>query len=1159
MTGKIDDPGTSSSEGPAAERYGPNSSLTPSFDPVRILAQSPGSMIIAAADGSIEFASNQWFALTGYSWSEISNKMMTDFWDMPAAVVQQVMEGLRVNCYWEGELPYKKKNGERLWQLTAINAIIDHEGNISHFVQFGQDITEKKADERVLRESEEKYRSILNSMKEGYFEVDLSGRLTFYNTSVKNFLGRSREEIRDFMFRDYMTPVEAERVYAIFRQVYRTGEPSGLFDYDIVRKDGKVVTVEAVISLICDAEGRPVGFAGLGRDVTDRRQMEEALRKSEEKYRHIIESLEEGYSEIDLKGRFLYVNPSVCKKMGYSAEELIGLNYRQYVAPDALDHAASVYNRVYRTGEPARIKGLKTISGNGSVRISDVSVSLLRDADGAPAGFRTITMDRTREEAAEQALRESEEGYRAVLEASPYSIVILRLSDARYMQVNDAFCQRTGYSREEAIGSTPLDLNLYVSGGDRERLLAKFYEKGRVDDYEVSHKLRDGRVIHNLLSAVPLRFRGQDCMLVLTTDITELKKTQKALAESEAKYRNILAKMEEGYYEVDLSGTFTFINEAMTRIHGYTQQELLGMNNRAYTLPEDLVRVHETFRQVYRTGVPAKVLDYPVVRKDGSMCWIETSASLLKNEAGEAVGFYGISRDVTEKKRAEDALKESEKRFRIIFESARDGIYLKDDSLCYTLVNPAMGRLFGMAPEVFIGKTDKGLFGAGEGRVAGQRDARVLRGGIVETEATWQVGGEEKTFQSIKVPLKGEDDEVTGICGFVRDQTEKKRLEAQLLQAQKMEAIGTLAGGIAHDFSNLMQAILGYCQILLTDKAADSRDARKLKRIERATQQAIRFTRQLLTFGRKMDIQRKPVDLNQIVRQVRQLLKRTLPKMISIELRLAPSLFTVNADSGQLEQVLLNISVNARDAMPEGGRLIIETENIDAEKAAWWLPERPPAPCVMVTIRDTGCGMSEEVCAHIFEPFYTTKPVGEGTGLGLAMAYGIIDNHGGSIFCNSQPGEGTGFHICLPAIDAPVSEEPEPDEVAVARGAGETILVIDDEAFLREFVEAMLTSNGYRVMTAGSGEEGLDLYKRHNSEIQLVLLDLLMPGMGGRQCLAALKQFDPAVPIIVSSGKGAGEFKEDRVVGQASRYVQKPYDVSEMLGIIRDVLQAEVR
>lgn len=909
MTGKFSDPEASPSDrSEAAVPPGPESLLSPPFDPVRILAQAPGSMVVAAADGSIEFASNQWFALTGYNWSETSKRAMTDFWDVPAAVVQQVMEAVRSSGYWEGELAHRKKGGERFWQQTTISAVTDENGRIVHYIQFGEDITEKKADENVLRESEEKYRSILDSMAEGYFEVDLSGRLTFYNTSVKNFLGHSREEIRDFVFRDYMTPGEADRVYAVFKQVYSTGEPSGLFDYDIVRKDGKVVTVEAVISLIRDSEGRPAGFAGLGRDVTERRRMEETLRKSEEKYRHIIESLEEGYSEIDLKGRFLYVNPSVCRKMGYSEEELIGLNYRHYVAPDALEHAARVYNRVYRTGEPARIKGLKTIPRDGSVRISDVSVSLLRDACGSPVGFRTITMDRTREEATEKALRESEESYRVVLEAAPYSIMILRLSDSRYMQVNDAFCQRTGYSREEVIGSTPLDLNLYVSREDRERMLAQFHEKGRVDAYEISNQTKDGRLIHNLLSAVPLRFRGQDCMLVLTTDITE-----------------------------------------------------------------------------------------------------------------------------------------------------------------------------------------------------------------------------------------------------------KKRLEAQLLQAQKMEAIGTLAGGIAHDFSNLMQAILGYCQILLNDKAADSPDAPKLKRIERATHQAIQFTRQLLTFGRKMEIQRKPVDLNRVVRQVRQLLKRTIPKMIDIELRLAPSVFTVNADAGQLEQVLLNIGVNARDAMPEGGRLIIETKNIDAEQAAWWMPEKSPSSCVMLTIRDTGCGMSEDVCAHIFEPFYTTKPVGEGTGLGLAMAYGIIDNHGGSIFCSSQPGEGTRFNICLPAIDAPVFEEPEQSEATVARGAGETVLVIDDEAFLREFVEAMLTSNGYRVMTAASGEEGLDLYRGCKSGIQLVILDLLMPGMGGRQCLDELMRLDPATRVIVSSGKGIREFDSDPLLSRASGYIQKPYDVKEMLGLIREVLEAETR
>ncbi|MBS3809127.1 MAG: response regulator, partial [Desulfobacterales bacterium] len=487
------------------------------------------------------------------------------------------------------------------------------------------------------------------------------------------------------------------------------------------------------------------------------------------------------------------------------------------------------------------------------------------------------------------------------------------------------------------------------------------------------------------------------------------------------------------------------------------------------------------------------------------------------------------------------------RKFRTIFESARDGIYLKDKHLRYTLVNPAMGRLFGLAPEAFIGKTDPDLFEKDAPENPDAEDELVLRGEVVETEENREIGGEQKTFQSIKVPMKGYNEEITGLCGFVRDQTEKKRLEAQLLQSQKMEAIGTLAGGISHDFSNIMQAVLGYCQVLMQDKPEDSTDYKDLEHIEQSVKQAVAFTRQLMTFTRKVEIELQPVDLNQVVRQVKLLLKRTFPKKIDIDLRLSESLFTVNADPGQLQQVLLNIGINARDAMPGGGRLVIETANADPEEGS-------SQDCrVLLAVEDTGSGMSEEVRKQIFEPFYTTKGA-EGTGLGLAMVSNIIENHGGRISCQSQPGQGTRFNIYLPAARGPAAPKSETGPASVEKGLGETILVIDDEVYLRDFIETMLNRNGYRVIMAASGEEGIELYQKHRDSISAVILDLNMPGMGGRQCLAGLMDLNPQARVIVSTGDRSQFDPSDPVLQKACQIVQKPFEIREMLGKIKELL-----
>lgn len=508
-----------------------------------------------------------------------------------------------------------------------------------------------------------------------------------------------------------------------------------------------------------------------------------------------------------------------------------------------------------------------------------------------------------------------------------------------------------------------------------------------------------------------------------------------------------------------------------------------------------------------------------------------------------------------EKRQAEEKLRDSEKRFRTIFESAQDAIFLKDRDLKYTLVNPVMERLYGLPAEDFIGNTDAQLFGTEQRSASGKSELRVLQGDIVEEDDALRVGGAEKVFHNIKVPLSDGSGEFVGLCGFARDVTATRQLEDQLLQAQKMEAIGTLAGGISHDFNNMLQAILGYSQMLLLTKRRSDADYSKLREIEKAAQRATDLTQQLLTIGRKVEIEPRPLDVNQVVRQVEKLLKRTIPKMIGIEMRLAQDIHAVNADSNQLEQVLINIGVNARDAMPDGGRLVIETLNMEPDESFRKINLNENIDSyVVLSISDTGQGMPEDVLEHIFEPFFTTKGVGEGTGLGLAMAYGIIKNHGGHISCESSPSQGTAFKIFLPAIGiAPDPVAAEPD-VPVELGALETVLVIDDEPLLRDLAKGMLTGSNYEVLTADSGESGLALYRQHRDAISLVILDMIMPGMGGKQCLSEILTLNPRAKVLISSGYSMEDPAKDQILTKAKGFIKKPYNLKMMLKIMRQVL-----
>lgn len=512
------------------------------------------------------------------------------------------------------------------------------------------------------------------------------------------------------------------------------------------------------------------------------------------------------------------------------------------------------------------------------------------------------------------------------------------------------------------------------------------------------------------------------------------------LKQSEDKYRTILESIEEGYFEVDLQGHFTFFNDSICKMTGYSKNELLGMHYRDYTTPEMSKKIQSNFNEVNRTGNPVELADYEIKRKDESIGILELTASLMKDTSDRPVGFRGLVRDVTQRKLAEK---------------------------------------------------------------------------------------------------------------------EMKKLEVQLQQAQKMEAVGTLAGGIAHDFNNILQTIFSYTQILLMKMNQSDPEYEKLGIIEKSVRRASDLTRRLLIFSRRVDTKLDLVDLNEEVVHVSKMLERMIPKMIRIELHLAGDLKAIRADVGQMEQILMNLGVNARDAMPEGGRLVFRTENVilDEEFCKTHLVARP-GEFILMSIADTGHGMDKGIMEHIFEPFFTTKETGKGTGLGLAMVYGIVKNHSGFITCKSAPGEGATFDIYFPAATQQLKSEVRIEkETPIPRGS-ETILLVDDEQTIRDLGKEILTEYGYRVMAAHDGESALEHYKRSPTQIDLVILDLIMPGMGGRRCLEELFRVNSRIKVVIASGYSVDGYTKEMIDKWTKGFIHKPYEVKQMLREVRKVLDA---
>ena len=403
-------------------------------------------------------------------------------------------------------------------------------------------------------------------------------------------------------------------------------------------------------------------------------------------------------------------------------------------------------------------------------------------------------------------------------------------------------------------------------------------------------------------------------------------------------------------------------------------------------------------------------------------------------------------------------------------------------------------------------------------------------------------------------PVRDENGSIVSYVAVKRDVTQEKLFERQVREAQKMEAIGTLAGGISHDFNNLLQVISGYSELLLTNTDQEAPVHKDLTAIHQAAVRGSELVKQILAFSRKLEPEIHILNLNDQVLQVERMLYRTIPKMISIELLLDRELWDIAADPGQMEQVLINLALNAKDAMPNGGKLRFGTQNVilDREYAGTHLDVKP-GEYVQLSVSDTGTGMAREISERIFEPFFSTKGVGEGTGLGLAMVYGIVKNHGGHVQCYSEPGHGTTFRIYFPATEQKEQENLEFSEEPVVGGT-ETILIVDDEPMIRQLAERILEKAGYSVITASSGMEALEFYSERRADVALVILDFIMPKMGGQECLEELLKIDPQIKVLIASGLAIKGEAKAFLNTEAKGTVSKPFNMRELLRSVRRVL-----
>jgi PAS domain S-box-containing protein len=638
--------------------------------------------------------------------------------------------------------------------------------------------------------------------------------------------------------------------------------------------------------------------------------------------------------------------------------------------------------------------------------------------------------------------------------------------------------------------------------------------------------------------------------------------------ESEEKYRSILESIEDGYYELDDIGNFTFVNDSFCQMGGYSKGEVLGMNSRRFMDQENIQKVTKVFDEVLTTGKPTRGFTCEILDKHGNKRYVEVSISLRKDSKGQPIGWRGIMSDVTDRKHAEEALRASEEKYRVITENATDVVWETGLDGNIKFLSPSFESLTGYSVEEGMSMNVRDMitpdalnrnrdFLRESLRSDRERRGKYYRPAILELEHYRKDGSTFWSEVSIKFVRDNEGNPV-GITGVARDISDRKRmeeekqtLEAQLQYAQRIESLGTLAGGLAHNFNNLLMAIIGNASVMLLDVDLNHPHYRNLKSIEKQVLNGSKLTRQLLGYAREGRYEVKPINLNQLVKETADTFGTTRKEII-VHQEFAENLYKIEVDQGQIEQVLLNLYVNAADAMPGGGDLSIKTVNV-TDKDMRAKPYAPkPGNYVLLTVRDTGLGMDKKTMRRIFDPFFTTKGLAQGTGLGLASTYGIIKGHGGYIDVSSKKRKGTTFEIYLPATKNEAEEEKEPSGEFVE--GRDTVLLVDDEELVLDASEQMLRRLGYEVLVAGSGQEALALYAKNHAKIDMVLLDMVMPGMGGGETYDRMREVDPTVKVLLSSGYSIDGEATEILERGCDGFIQKPFDLSALSQEIREIL-----
>jgi PAS domain S-box-containing protein len=1004
--------------------------------------------------------------------------------------------------------------------------------------------------------------AILEFLTDGVWVLDGSAATVFTNLRVSELLGYSADTMLGTAPDAYADPRDRPAIRARFR-ADSPGTTDGPLRFR--HKDGRPVWAHLSTVPWREADGRVAGTIGILTSAGDDTGQDRGPRESEDKFRTIFDLAGDAVFIHDVEGRILEVNREACTRLGYTRDELLG---KLPVDLEASGVSAGA-DGPGAASPDAQILETAYVCRDGSVLPVELNARPVRfDGQAAVLSIARDITERKRSaaqlQAAHRELAASEARYQLIAENSADVIWLFDLAVWRFTYVSPSVERLTGYTVEEFADETLEQLLVRDTaspiGEALEARMAAFAAGdplARTQRDEMAQRRKDGSTI--AVEVVTTLVAGPDGRAThlqgVTRDVSARLRAEAALRESERGYRQLFEQLLEGFavHEI-LCGEdgrpcdyrFLQVNPAFERLTGLRAEAVVGRTVRE-VIPDIEPEWVERYGRVALTGEPVQFEQ----RADGLEKCYEVLAYCP--ERGK---FATIFMDVTERRRTELALQESEQRFRSIVESSEAGYFRLNEAGCFADVNPAWLAMHGY-------EDAREVIGQGFELTQVPDDlprARALAAGLMRGVAfpTGEFSRRRKdggvAYHTFSVVPIVHDGRVTGAEGFLIDRTEQRRVEeslraseAQFRHAQKMEAVGRLAGGIAHDFNNLLTAILGQCSLLSESARPGTFMAEGLSEVVGAAERAAALTRQLLMFSRKTATDPRPIALGGLARGMEQMLRRLLGEDIDLQI-LDRSTTAIFADFGQIEQVIMNLAVNARDAMPGGGRLSIDVSDTTDAAAD---PSVPGGRLVSLSVTDSGHGMDAETQARLFEPFFTTKALGKGTGLGLSTVYGIVQHSGGRISVQSRPGSGTTFTMTWPASIAP-APAPQPAAASPSQvGGRETILLVEDDDSVRRIVEKILTRDGYTALVAKNGQDALALAATALDRIDLLVTDIVMPGMRGTDLVSGLRKRRPSLKVLLMSGYGS------EVAGGAAAslpLLRKPFEAVELQRAVRQVL-----